>query len=156
MKRTTIFIVLIITLLFLFVYRILSPEFDTETFVAPNGKNYLTRIDYWSLKKRRTVFVYGKLVNKKIPNKKLEPLYNASLTGGFCLMMEWKNDTAVFYSASGEFKNDLPNKIKLIQLNGQNPKDMKRWFDIRNDTTGKYIEFHQKFVHLFSKHTEHK
>ena len=154
MKKTII--IILISLLAILIYFIIGPKFDTELIMSPNGKTCLTRIDYWSLKNRRTVFTYGNYNSKKIPEIKLEPIYMAGPTDGFYLIMEWKNDTAVFYSSSEEFNNNLPPKIVLKILNGQNENDMKRWGEMKRDTTGRYIQFKQKWVPLFSKHQNRK
>jgi hypothetical protein len=123
---------------------ILKPKYSMEQIQSPDSNASITRIDYWTIKEKRTFFVYGDYERKDIPTWKLEPIYFGGLTDGFHLVLEWKNDTACFYAVDGEFADNLPEKITLIKLNGQIESHMQKWIEMKQDSTGKYIQLFQK------------
>lgn len=143
MKRKGI---LIITLVSGFIlWFILKPKYEYETFYSPYSSASITRIDYRRIFKKRTAFVYGKQDGIKMPREKLEPKYRGGLTDGFCAILEWRNDTAYIYAVDGRFENTLKNsKIIFCKLDGHNETQMKKWQEMGNSDSSRYIRFFQK------------
>jgi len=125
-------------------YFIIKPKYSIDKIQSSVSDASITRIDYWTLKEKRTFFVYGDYEGKGIPIWKLEPIYFGGPTDGFHLVLEWKNDTACFYAVDGEFVNNLPEKITLIKLNGQVESHMKKWIEMKQDSSGNYVQLFQK------------
>jgi hypothetical protein len=128
------------------VYFIIKPKYKAEFIYSPDHKTCITRMDRWTLKTLRTVFIYGHYDNMKIPDQKLEPIYNTGFLKGFFMVLEWRGDTAIFHSVDIDgFENNLPPKMILKEYDGQNEEDMSEWFKIKNDSSVRFISLKDKW-----------
>lgn len=142
-KKIVISLILIISLIFFFLFRIIHSEYDFKYFKSSKGNYTVTRVIRTSILNYEVYYTYGKYKLKKIPKQYVRPKSVIGFDEGYDLIINWTDSICTIYTCYGNYETVGLNHLFRYKRKSCNLNDTA-WSLMLNDTINNYFEISSK------------